>query len=46
MFGNLGSEQLLAQRLECGKRTGFLLAHEARVADYVCSEYGRETTLH
>ena len=42
--GHLGIDQVTAKRLERGERAGLVRLHEARVADHVRGQDGRQTT--
>ncbi len=46
VLGDLGTDQLAAIGHLCGKRTGLILPHEARVANHARSEYGCKVTLY
>ncbi len=44
-FGDLGVEQLAAQRLEPVERAFLVLAHETAVTDHICSQNCRKPSL-
>src|SRR5262249_48657950 len=45
VLGNPVVDQLLAMRLQGRQRSGLVGAHEAAIADYIGSKYGREAAL-